>query len=231
MSTVTKDKIPLPVSLQPSTFTDDLPDLSKMSLEEVVARFKDVEKKRTVRSEPENEQEVPRSIRYAPVELISSIGVVSSRLGVSRAVLTKCMSRQLSDWYTNSLGLCRLVDEYHDVYSKIKLRAYTTLRIQAEHPARFSYACPTEQVHTSISTIRWVLAKLTDTKSVIGIGSTDLLLVGMVWSLTTLANREWDEASIDKYFMPEVDNLSILIRDRLVDVKALREKYIIREDL
>ena len=221
----------IPVSIRPDSFTDEQPDLSILSLEEVVARFKDTEKRRSVKTEPENEQEVFRMIRHAPVELVSSIKVVSARLGVSRSVLTKCMSRQLIDWYTNSLGLRKLIESYEVIYSKVKLRGYTTLRIQAENPARFSYAHQPEPVHTSVSTIQWVLAKLGDTRDIIGVSSTDLLLVGFAWCLTTLENRDWDEANITKYFQPEAGNLTLLIRDRLVDVTALCEKYLIRENL
>ena len=86
-----------PVSIHPSSFTDDLPDLSILSLEEVIARFKDTEKRRNAKSEPENESEVFWHVRSAPGELMSSLRVVASHLGISRAVLTKCMSRQLVD--------------------------------------------------------------------------------------------------------------------------------------
>ncbi len=222
---------PVAVSVKPSSFADDRPDLSILSLEEVVARFKDVEKKRNINTTPEVEAEVPWMVRSAPVELVSSLKVVSARLGVARSVLTKCMSRQVMDWYSNSLGLDRLVTEYEGVYAKIKLRGYTTLRIQAENPSKFSYANQPEDTRTSLSTIRWVIGKLGDVRDIIGVKRVDLLLVGLAWSLTTLANREWDEVNIIRYFLPEANNISILIRDRLVDVKALREKYEIREDL
>lgn len=220
-----------PVSLQPSTFTDDLPDLSKMSLEEVVARFKDTEKKRTLRVEPETEAEVFWGVRSAPVELMSSLKVVSVRLGVSRSVLTKCMSRQLVDWYMNSLGLESLKAEFDTIYTKIKLRGYSTLRIQAENPAKFDFTIPQEAIHTSISTIQWVITRLQDVGEIIGMSSTELLLSGMVWSLTTLENRDWDRRCIEKRFIPESCNLSTLVNDRLADVRALCAKYQYRESI
>ena len=221
----------IPVSIHPSSFSNDLPDLSTFSLEEVVARFKDVERKRSARSEPDGEAEVFWAIRRAPVELMSSLRVVSARMGVSRAVLTKCMSRQVVDWYSNSLGMGELSTTFEDIYSKVKLRGYTTLRIQAENPAKFSYAHQAEDVYVSISSIRWVLSKLGEVKEVIGAGSTDLLLAGFCWSLTTLENRDWDAHNIEGVFKVEAESISTLIRDRLIDVRSLYAKYTVREEL
>ncbi len=218
------------VSIHPASFSDELPDLSKMPLEEVVARFKDTEKRRSVKSEPENEAELLWPVRYAPVDLMSSLKVVAARLGISRRVLTKCMSRHLADWYTNSLELDALKAEYDTIYSKIKMKGYSTLRIQAENPAKHSYAVPTERADVSLSTIRWVIAKLMETKEVIGVNGTNLLLVGLAWSLTTLENSDWDRRSIERYYLPETTNLSVLIRDRLTDVRALYAKYNYREE-
>lgn len=218
-----------PVSLHPDSFTADFPDLSKFTLEEVVSRFKDVEKKRTVNTEPESEAEAHWAVRSAPVELSSSLKVVSARMGISRNVLTKCMSRQVVDWYSNALGIEKLMNDYNDIYSKIKLKSYTTLRIQAEHPARFCYACQPEPVNISISTIRWVLGKLGEVREVIGVYAQDLLLSGMCWSLTTLENKDWDRSNIEKFFVPEADNIRTLISDRIIDIVGLQEKYKNRE--
>ena len=219
------------VSIAPSSFSDDLPDLSVLSLEEVVARFKDVEKRRNARSEPEKEAEVFWAVRRAPVELMSSLRIVSAHFGISRAVLTKCMSRQVADWYANSLGLDELESAYNDIYSRIKLKGYTTLRIQAENPAKFSFANQPEDVYVSISTIRWVLAKLGDVRGIVGVSSTDLLLAGFCWSLTTLENRDWDRFNIETLFKGEARNISMLVRDRLVDVHSLSAKFQVREEL
>jgi len=230
-TTTTPSSVSTSVSIHPSSFTDDLPDLSTLSLEDVVARYKDSEKKRNTKSEPENEAEILLPVRYAPIELLSSIKIISTRLGVSRRVLTKCMSRQLVDWYANSLGLDALTSEFDSIYAKIKLRGYSTLRIQAENPAKFSYAVPSERVNVSISTIRWVVAKLIDAKDVIGVSSVDLLLVGLAWSLTTLENVVWDERNIDRYYRPESANLQVLISDRLTDIRSLYAKYNYREEI
>jgi len=220
-----------PVSIHPSTFTDDLPDLSKMSLEEVVLRFKDVEKKRNSRVEPDGEQEVFWAIRHAPVELISSIKVASEHLGVSRAVLTKCMSRQVADWYSNSLGLGDLVSTYKEIYAKIKRRTYTVLRIQAENPSKFSFAQQPELISASVNTIRWVVAKLDDIHVVVGMNVTDLLLAGFCWSLTTLDNCDWDSENVIHSFQPEVDNIGDILKCRMIDVRGLYTKYQMFEEI
>jgi len=229
MTKTTTTTAPSEVSLRPSSFTDELPDLSKVPLEEVVARFKDVEKRRNIRTEPESEAEVFWAVRRAPVELMSSLRIVSTRLGVSRSVLTKCMSRQVADWYANSLNLPELQSAYDDIYSKIKLKGYTTLRIQAENPAKFSYANQPEDVRVSVASIRWAVSRLDSVKDILGTGITSLLLSGFCWSLTTLENRDWDAHNIDSVFRAEAGNISVLIKDRHVDVRALYAKFGIRE--
>lgn len=220
-------------SIRPSSFkTDsDLPDLSTVSLESVVAQFKDTERKRSPNSEPSEQQEVPWGIRSAPVELLSSLKIVSSELNVSRSVLTKCMSHQIVDWYVNALGLDYLRSEYESIYKKIKLQGYSTLRTQAENPAKFCYTIPTEKVETSLSTIGWVKSKLESISDVIGLSCTDLLFLGFMWSLTTLEHKDWDRRNIERRFMPEVVNLSVVVRDRLADTQALCLKYQYREEM
>lgn len=213
-----------PVSLKPSLAVNDPPDLSTMSLESVVSRFKEEEKKHTAKFEPENLAEVFWMVRSAPVELMSSLHIVSTKLGVSRSILTKCMSRQVADWYTNSLGIDELTRKYDAVYKKIKLASCRSLRTQAENPAKFSYVSGSESVDTSISSIRWIVAKMGELKRVLGVSSTELLLVGFCWSLTTLENRDWDKECIRTVFIPEARNMEFLVRDRLIDVDALRKK-------
>jgi len=215
-----------PVSIHPSSFTADLPDLSKFSLEEVVARFKDVEKKRNKDAEPEGEKEVFLSIRHAPVELISSLNVAVEHLGSqSRSVLTKCMSRQVMDWYDNNADLVALTASYKEIYAKVKKRGYTVLRVQAENPPKFSFFQQPETVNVSISTIQWVLAKLRDVHNVIGMSVPDLLLAGFCWSFTTLENCDWDSENIGRLFQPEADNVSVILKCRTVDVKSLFTKF------
>lgn len=221
---------PRALSFCPASFSDDLPDLSLMSLEEVVSMFKDTERKRNQRTEPDNEAEVRWLARATPIELVSSLRLVAGDLGVSVSVLTRCMSRQLADWYANRLDVANLSDSYTRIYRQIKRRSYTTLRIQAENPASFSYAHQPEQGRVSFSTIRWIVGVLSELHTVLGIKSIDLFMIGMVWSLTTLANKDIDASNIDRYFLPEVHSMEIMLKDRAVDIEALNRKYLIREE-
>lgn len=218
-----------PVSLRPTAFSDDLPDLSQLSLEDVVARFKDTEKRRRLDTEPENESEVRWRVRSAPCELLSSLRIVSGNLGVSTAILTKCMSHQLADWYANSLGLDRLSVEYHEVFRLIKAQTYSTLRWQAEHPAEFKFVGSVDVARTSVSTIKWVVARLSAVQDVVGVSVHNLFMMGLMWSLTTVAHREWDGNTVSRFFAPEVFNFETFVADRKVDVAALRMKFDNRE--
>lgn len=216
-------------SIHPSDFAHELPDLSQYSLEDVVARFKDTEKRRDVSSEPRTEAEVLWPVRAAPRELLSSLNLAAQNLGVSRSVLTRCMSHQLVDWYANALGLQKLTGEYDNIYRSIKQQAYSTLRVQAENPPKFVFYESCEKEHTSISTIRWVSGVLSSTKAVLGMSAHDLLMIGLIWSLTTLANKDWDKQTVDKFFRPEVYNFETFLVDRKADIAALRMKYDYRE--
>jgi hypothetical protein len=57
----------------------------------------------------------------------------------------------------------------------------------------------------------------------------DLLMLGFMWSLTTLEHREWDANTITRFFDPEVFNFETLVADRRVDVLALHMKFNNRE--
>jgi hypothetical protein len=228
---VTPEKVSSLVSIHPKTFTDDLPDLSKMSLEEVVARFKDVEKKRNDKTEPRMEQESYWPVYHAPVELMSSLTMLAEHLDVSRAILTKCLSRQVVDWYANSDNLTEITTSYKEIYTKIKRRGYTVLRIQAENPAKFSFWQQPEPTKTSVNTIQWVLAKLREVQSVVGVSVIDLLLAGFCWSFTTLEDRGWDAENVARFFQPEVDNMDVIFKCRLLDVRGLYTKFQLFEEV
>jgi hypothetical protein len=141
-------------SLRPTEFIHELPDISKYSLESVIAMFKDTEKKRNLKTEPDDQTEVRWRVRSAPAELLSSLRIAASHLNVSQSVLTKCMSHQIADWYGNALGLTSLAADYDDIYNQIKFQTYSTLRRQAENPAKFSFVGATDNAKTSVSTIQ-----------------------------------------------------------------------------
>jgi hypothetical protein len=218
-------------SLRPSDFVTEQPDLSQCTLDEVLSRFKDTEKRRGLNTEPENEAEVRLHIHSAPRELISSIRVMAAHFGVSQAVLTKCMSRHLADWYANSLGMLQLASEYNEIYKLIKMQAYSTLRLQAENPAKFSLLSPADRTSTGISTIRWVIAKVRDANDVVHIDVMNLIMIGFMWSLTTAEHSEWDANAIRRFFVPEVYNFETFVAERRIDVRSLQAKYNHRESI
>jgi hypothetical protein len=218
-------------SLRPSDFVTEQPDLSKYTLDEVLSRFKETEKRRGLNTEPENEAEVRLHVHSAPRELISSIRVVAAHFGVSQSVLTKCMSRHLADWYANSLGMLQLASEYNEIYKLIKMQAYSTLRLQAENPAKFSLLSPADHTSTGVSTIRWVVARVRDANDVVHIDVMNLIMIGFMWSLTTIEHPEWDANAIKRFFVPEVYNFDAFVAERRIDVQSLQAKYKYREDI
>lgn len=213
-------------------FGKDDDNLAELSLESVVARFQEKESKRPAKYDSEaSEAEAARVVfvQHSPVELLSSLRAVATSLGVSRSLLTKCLSHQLIDWYNTSLGMSRLEVEYQDIYSRIQKRCYTTLRIQAENPAAFAFSSlePLRRP-TSLTTIGWAWSRLSEIRDVTGVNATDLLLVGLVFCLTTSEGKQ-DDHTIRTCFLPERHSMEMLVRDRIIDVEALRKKYELRE--
>ena len=80
-----------------------------------------------------------------------------------------------------------------------------------------------------MSTIRWVVSKLTEMHEFVGLTAHDLFMVGLMWCLTRLENREWDKNVIERFFEPEVYNFETLVVDRSADLMALQMKFQHRE--
>jgi Pyruvate/2-oxoacid:ferredoxin oxidoreductase gamma subunit len=139
------------------------------------------------------------------------------------------MSRHLADWYANSLGMLKLAASYNEIYRLIKYQTYSTLRLQAESPAKFTFVHSLDDAKTAISTIRWVVAKMREANDVIHIDIPNLVMIGFMWSLTTLEHAEWDDNAINRFFAPEVYNFEVFVSERQIDIQSLWSKYQRRE--
>lgn len=199
--------------------------LHQLSLEEVVEKLKEGEKKRHKETDP-NQQVVDRFMRSAPQGLITSLRSIASRLGVTRRVLTCCLAPQVVSWYGVGLDLDVVLGAYEEIYEQIRQKPKLyPIKKQMESRARFFFDRP-EPVGTSVSVIGWVVAKLASYGSYLGAGWDELLLSGLAWSVTTLEHQEWDRENIEAVFLPEVKSVRLQVEDAKDDLACFAGKYV-----
>lgn len=198
--------------------------LHELSLEEVVAKFKDAEKKRHEATDPD-QQVIDRFVRETPPGLVSSLRVIARRLDVSRRVLTCCLAPQIVSWYGVELGLDVVATDYENLYEEVRKKPKLyPIRKQMESRARFSFDRP-EPIGTSVSIVRWAASKLASYGQCLGAVWDELFLSGLAWSVTTLEHREWDQENIEVTFLPEVRSVKLQVGDSIDDMVCFASKY------
>jgi len=216
--------VPIGIFVKESAYT--------RSLDDIVAAYKAAESKRNRNTTPESEAEVVWHIDIAPEGLMSSLRVVSARMGVSRKVLTRCATHQVMSWLSESLGMEELAAGYESVYEKFRYRNYDLMfrpiRKQMESARAFSFSS-VEPVNTSVSCIGWAVGALGAMGAPLKASWVSLFLVGLAWSLTTLRNTDWDAGNVKNIYTPEVANLLVSVEDAR-DATALYQRMYERRD-
>ena len=201
----------------------DIP-LHELSLEEVVAKLKDSEKKRYEQTDPD-QQVIDRFVRATPPGLVASLRAIARRLGVSRRVLTCCQAPQVVSWYGAGLGLDDVAVGYDNLYEEVRRKpSLYPIRKQMESRARFSFDRP-EPIGTSVSIARWAASKLASYGQCLGATWDELFLSGLAWSITTLEHQEWDQENIEAIFLPEVKSVMLQVGDTKDDMVCFAGKY------
>jgi hypothetical protein len=175
---------------------------------------------------PVNESECGLHIRSAPESLISSLGAIASRVHVDRAVLTRCLTHQVIDWYARVLNLEEISQQFESIYEQVRVggKPYSWLRKRMDQVSSFAFQS-VENVDVQISTIRWGVGRLHLLGRPIHAGANSLLLVGLARSITTLENKDWDSHNIEDYYLPEVECMLDIVSDLSIDVDSWRAKY------
>ena len=201
----------------------DVP-LHQLTLEEVVAKFKDGEKKRHTETDPD-QQVVDRFVRATPSGLVASLRSIARKLDVSRRVLTCCLAPQIVSWYGVGLGLDGVATDYDSLYEEVRKKPdLYPIRVQMESRARFSFHHP-EPIGTSVSVVRWAASKLASYGQCLGAAWDELFLSGLAWSITTLEHQEWDQENIEAIFLPEVKSVMLQVGDTKDDMVCFAGKY------
>jgi hypothetical protein len=196
-------------------------------LEKVVNYLYDEERDRTEDTRPKNMAAIQTHIRNAPDELESTLGVITNKISsVSRIttqnILTKCMARHLLHWYTEILEVDKLSEEYKILFEESK-KGHTVIRKQMENASFEFYKAP-EKVDTHWEIPCFVIGALKGWSILLGASPVQLLVEGMSWSLTTLANRGWDEYNITHHFVPEVNHMERMVKFRRIELAGFRQK-------
>jgi len=206
------------VNLNPSQFAED-GGLLDASMEEVVATFLDKEKRRHKDAkENENEQEVVVSAKVTPMGLLAVLDLASHNLGVSRSMLTKCLSHQVACWYDNLPNLGVLKDEFYGAYSKAVETGNPDL-CDSLRNRTYHYTSSLLDRATTFRTISWVLSKLSNLSLPLGLSPTLLFHIGLCWSVSRSSEESYRK-TIDDFLRVEPSKLVKYIGGRSVRVKG-----------
>lgn len=171
-----------PVSISPNSHIDD-GGLLDLSMDEVVERFLEKEKRRYKEAkDDETQQEVAISVRRVPVGLTAVLEAASYRMGVSRSVLTRCLSHQIAAWYDSLASLHETITQFYDAYQKALDYGFPDLckrlKLTPYEPASSS------EEFTSFSSVSWVRGKLYGLSLPLGVPTYQLFVIGLCRSLS-----------------------------------------------
>jgi len=209
------------VSLTPTSFSNDS-GLLDLSMEEVVALFLDKEKRRhRDAKDDENQQEAIVGSKIAPMGLVMSLDTACHRCsGISRAVLTRCLSHQVIAWFESNTRLkelselfylaCEAADDlgYPDLYDGMQDAGYL-----------FEHASPKP---VSFRTINWVKSSLHKMAQPLGLAVGMLFIIGLCQSVVTTKSGR-SQGTIEKYLSEEVDKFHTHVEERFIRVFAFHE--------
>ena len=206
------------VPLNPSKFAED-GGLLDASMEEVVSMLLDKEKHRHKDAkENESEQEVVVSAKVTPMGLLAVLDLASHNLGVSRSMLTKCLSHQIACWYDSLPNLGVLTEEFYGAYSGAVGTGNPDL-CDGLRNTSYRYNSSLTGRATTFRTISWVLNKLGNLSLPLGLSPTVLFHIGLCWSVARSSDDVYRK-TIDKFLRAEPDKLIDYIGGRSVRVKG-----------
>jgi hypothetical protein len=207
------------VSIHPKTFIDDSNDLLDLSLSDVVSLMIDKEKHRLKDAkDDENQQEDAVSFRCVPAGLLMALDGNARRLGITRGMLTRCLSHQIIAWM-DSLGRIKTMVELFNIASDAAEEfGYPDLYDDMTPNYDFSNASPKQ---VSFRTIRWVKNKLFAISKPLGVPAGALFIVGICYSLTCAGDAT--KGTISKYLSAEVSKFVRHVDERSVRVVGFND--------
>ena len=188
------------VSLKPSTAEDS--DILELSTEEVVAKFLTQEKRRAKDAKDnDNEQEVVISFRSLPDGLATVVTLLAIDLGISRGLLTRCLSHRIVRWFDTILEAKQLSAHFYEIYRQAADAGFMDLCAEAEAPSAYQFNNTKDRGNTFRS-IMWVKGKLEVMSLPLGVPTNVLFSVGLCESLLT---GSVGQGIIRNRLLPEVE--------------------------
>ena len=226
-SKLTDPKIqdPKPVSLSPLQFAD--PSIHELTAGDIIRMYHNQEAKRKRDDGEEGQRDVPLTFRSAPEGLLSALHSISATTGISKAIITRCLSHHILSWYQNMSQVAELERLHKIVY--ISADGYPDISRLLEHPSYEFYHVAADIPRTSVRTVSFVMGYLDGISVVLGAPVFKLLLSGLCWSITT--NSEgWAGQYVKKYLDPEWKRMVQHLRERVLLFQYIEELLKMRQE-
>ncbi len=207
------------ININPTTFAED-GGLLDLSMEEVVALFLDKVKRRHKDArDDENQQEDMVGCRAVPTSLVMALDAGAQSLCITRSMLTKCLSHQMSGWF-DSLPRIKVLCELFNVarYAATEF-GYPDLYDNMQSSYAFSSSSPKT---ISFRTIRWVKNKLMAVSTPLGVSSGCLFAVGLCYSLSRIDDVRF-KGTVTKYLSFEVAKFNQHVEEQFIRVSAFHD--------
>ena len=199
------------VPISPGQFAED-GGLLDLSLTEIVSLFLDKEKRRHKDAkEDENQQEDVVGCRTVPTGLLMVLDGNARRLGITRAMLTKCLSHQIVVWLDSLDRIGTITDLYNIACDAAEEYGYPDLYDKMAPNYKFASSDPRK---VTLRTIRWVKNKLYALSQPVGIPAGAIFVVGLCYSLTRAGNES--KGTVNRYLSEEISRFVRCVDERAV---------------
>ena len=206
------------VNLGPSAFAED-GGILDLSLQEIVSLFQDKEKRRSRDAkDDENQQEDTVGCRSVPTGLMMALDGNARRLGVSRAMLSRCASHQIIAWLDSLDRIREITGIFNIACDAAEEFGYPDL--YDSMAPNYSFASSSPRV-VSFRTVRWMKNKLHLSSLPLGIPVGSLFTIGLCYSLTRAGNET--KGTISKYLSAEVTKFTRSVDERSVWVVGFND--------
>lgn len=199
------------IPIAPSSFAED-GGLLDLSLTEVVSLFLDKEKRRHKDAkDDENQQEDMVGCRSVPTGLMMALDGNARRLGITRAMLTKCLSHQVVVWVDSLSRIGDIVEMYNVACDAAEEYGYPDLYNKMSPSYEFVNSSSRQ---VSLRTIRWVKNKLYVLSQPLGIPAGAVFVVGLCYCLTRAGSES--KGTVKKFLSDEIKHFNRCVDERSV---------------
>lgn len=175
----------------------------------------------------EGQRDVPLTFRSAPEGLLSAVHSISAMTGISKAIITRCLSHHVLSWYQSMPQVVELEGLHKTVY--LSADGYPDISRLLERPS-YEFHHPAADIpRTSIRTVSFVMGYLDGVSVTLGVSVFRLFLSGLCWSVATNAEG-WAGQYVRKYLDPEWKRMERHLRERVLLFRYIDELLKMRSE-